>query len=78
VTPSIRLGEAARLLAAELGSVVAAPYVPGKTAFRDTLCKHFWISQLQAEALCDSLESSGLLCFHANGDTGPQWTIAPL
>ena len=57
---------------------MAAPSVPGKTAFRDALASSLAISASDAEVLCDSLERGGGLRFTSDVERGPQWTIAPL
>jgi hypothetical protein len=71
----IGLARAVEALHAHFGSTVAAPYVPGKTLFRDALCDEFELSQAEAEDLCDSLERARAITFARSQDAGPVWTL---
>ncbi len=71
----ILLSRAVQALHARFGSTTAAPYVPGKTRFRDALCDEFNVSQADAEVICDSLEKDGGLVFSRSNESGPLWTI---
>ncbi len=73
----IDLREAAEELRRRFGKQVDAPYVPGKTLFRDTLCERFGISQAEGEVLCDSLEQCRSVRFERSGVLGNGWTIEP-
>jgi hypothetical protein len=59
---------AGRALRERFGAFVGAEYLFGKTAMRDALCEQFGISQLEAEELCDALESAGALRFISTPD----------
>ncbi len=71
----IQLARAVRALQARFGSTTAAPYVPGKTLFRDALCEEFKVSQADAEVICDSLEKNRGIVFARSNESGPLWTI---
>jgi hypothetical protein len=72
----IALNRAARELGLRFGLRIEAGYVPGKTAFRDALCDRFGLSQLDSEAICESLEAAKLIRFESAPMTGACWTIA--
>lgn len=71
----MQLARAVRALRARFGSTTAAPYVPGKTMFRDALCEEFKLSQADAEVVCDSLEKNRGITFSRSNENGPLWTI---
>ena len=71
----IELARAVHALQARFGSTTAAPYVPGKTLFRDALCENFKVSQAEAEVVCDSLERNRGIVFWRSNESGPLWTI---
>ena len=71
------LAIAAQTLCSEFGNITRAPYVPGKTNFRDKLCTMFAISTVEAEAVCDSLERVHVLTFGRDPEEGPLWMIDP-
>ena len=71
----IQLSRAVQALQTRFGTSTAAPYVPGKTQFRDALCEEFNVSQADAEVVCDSLEKGGGLVFSRSTESGPLWTI---
>ncbi len=71
----IQLSRAVQALHARFGSTTAAPYVPGKTLFRDALCEEFNLSQADAEVICDSLEKNGGLVFSRLNESGPLWSV---
>jgi hypothetical protein len=56
----IALEKAAEELNRRFGSQVDVAYVPGKTAFRDSLCEQLGLSATEAEGVCDSLEHAKL------------------
>ena len=67
---TIDLTAVARDLRGRFGASLQAPYIPGKTMFRDALCEQHGLSQSAAEALCDSAERSGVIRFSA-----PSWMV---
>ncbi len=69
------LSEACRILRQQVGPRLFAPYVPGKTLFRDVLCEKLGLSELDAEQTCDSLEVAGLIRFSRALEVGPLWII---
>lgn len=75
VKEMIALEKAAEELNRRFGSQVDAAYVPGKTAFRDSLCEQLGLSAAEAEGICDSLEHARLIRFERSPVFGPRWTI---
>ena len=74
---TIGLARATDELRQRFGGHIEAAYVPGKTVFRDTLCDRLGLSELEAEELCDSLETAHLIRFERSALYGPRWAIGP-
>jgi hypothetical protein len=72
----IALEKAAEELHRRFGSQIDMAYVPGKTAFRDSLCERLGLSAMEAEGVCDSLEQAQWIHFERSPLFGPRWTIA--
>jgi hypothetical protein len=75
VKEMIPLEKAAEELNRRFGSQVDVSYVPGKTAFRNSLCERLGLSAAEAERVCDSLEQAKLIRFERSPVFGPRWTI---
>ena len=71
----IALETAAEELNRRFGRQIQAAYVPGKTAFRNSLCERLGLSAAEAEEVCDSLEQARLIRFERSALLGPRWTI---
>jgi hypothetical protein len=74
---TLDLSSAAEALRRRFGTSVDLPYVPGKTAFRDVICEIEGLSQAEAEAVCDSLEQTGIIRFERSAILGNRWTLDP-
>ncbi len=74
-SPVITLDRAAEALLAELGGLIDADYVTGKTRLRDALCARFDLSQIEAEEIVDDLEASDRIRF-IDSEEGEGFRIA--
>ncbi|MGH7436338.1 MAG: hypothetical protein ACRENE_11755 [Polyangiaceae bacterium] len=71
---------ASQILLERFGSILEAPYVPGKTLFRSELCARAALSQGEAEEVCDSLERAGAIRFQRaqlSGESQDTWLLEP-